>query len=378
LAFRFCTSSQNFSNDSVCYDYDTLRRASQRSAASSTRIDDSTANNMQQPVINLSSSEYSTEEETLQLTSGKRKQRAKINLKNRFSLNRSSYYLSHREVLYENTQLEMDQSSFDISKFPLLVTTPDKSKALKLTSTAIGCETSDSLSSSDNSVEKWPSVSNIYKLCSGVISEEGTFNEYEESEHEEEGEQSSSSNAFSNYLYNSPVLTRKKSLSNSTTPSSCFTNSSASSSTSDCLPNDTNCEAERSGSFSDKYVDSFGFHTKDFQTAASHLFDSDAEKASSVSKKPSRGECVTSREAKVSDQYLQTHIYICCISYEARSPTELSIEFTDRLKLVQQLDDWDYCLVQNVVSKKYGYVPKHCVSELNTFLNDVKYLRKKA
>jgi hypothetical protein len=326
-----------------------------------------------------------------------RKQRAKLNLKSRFSsLNRSSYYLAsiHRDVLYESSQLEMDQSSFDISKFPLLVTTPDKSRAHKLTSTAIGCETIDSLSSSSSentTVAKWPSVSNINKLCSGVISEEGTFNEYEESEEEEE-----SSNAFSNYLYNSPVLTRKKSLSASTTPSSCFTNSSASS-TSAYLPNDTNCDqaaaaaaaaAERStDSFTDKYVDSFGFHTKDFQTAASHLFDSDAEKEraslAGSSKSSKHSECVTERPTmavagKVSDQYLQNHIYICRISYEAKSPTELSIEFTDRLKLVQQLDDWDYCLVQNVVTKKYGYVPKHCVSELNTFLKDVKYLRKKA
>jgi hypothetical protein len=139
------------------------------------------------------------------------------------------------------------------------------------------------------------------------------------------------------------------------------------------------------GSFSDKYADSFGFHTKDFQTATSRLFDSEqaaaeSEKAVSVTGQGCRPrERVTQRSPTTSKEYHSaTPIYICCISYEAKSPTELSIEFTDRLKLVQQLENWDYCLVQNVVTEKYGYVPKYCVSELNTFLKDVKYLRKKA
>ena len=333
------------------------------------------------PLTSISPSDYFyshyQNEETMHLTTGTymKKQKSRINLKNRFYQSRSSHqiYIQH-EILYESSQTslssDLEQSSFEISKFPLLVTTPDKSKDKKLTSTVIENETTLNSLLTKETTDKWPS--HIYTMPSThPMSEESAFSE-------------ESSNAFSNYLYNSPPLTRKKpklceSLASSsdvnTTPSSCYTNSSVASSTS-----------ANSTGFSNRYVDSFGFHTKDFQTANSKIFnDEKVDDSSNMSyftavrkseKVSVRNEShVFNDTAHINDQASQ--IYICCISYEAKSPTELSIEFTDRLKLIQQLEDMDYCLVQNLLTKKYGYVPRHCISELSTFLKDVKYLRKK-
>lgn len=227
-----------------------------------------------------------------------------------------------------------DQSTFDISKFPLLVTSPDRSRRMrKLTSTA----TTDSFDSS-LMYERYPSVSHIPSMA---LADQSTFNEYEEDE-------------ASRYSSN-------RSNPNSTT-SSCFTNSSTTS----------------SATKEKRAPDSFGFHTTDFQTADSKLFENDALERVSVrqsQRSQARSQSKSNKSTEDKDAN-SDDIYICCLGYQAKSPTELSIEFTDRLKLVQQQEDWDYCLVQNVATKKYGYVPKSCISELNTFLHDLKYLRR--
>lgn len=92
----------------------------------------------------------------------------------------------------------------------------------------------------------------------------------------------------------------------------------------------------------------------DFRTANSNMFTMD-ESSNSVN--------------NVSD------LYICRISYTARSPAELTIRFTDRLKLVQvSPSNPDWCLVQNVDTSLYGFVPMNCILEATLFMSDLKHL----
>lgn len=69
-------------------------------------------------------------------------------------------------------------------------------------------------------------------------------------------------------------------------------------------------------------------------------------------------------------------IFICCLSHEASSKHELSIEFTDRLRLLRNSDlRKDSYFVQNLLSNECGLVPKHCICSLDQFLRDIKLLK---
>jgi hypothetical protein len=299
-----------------------------------------------------------------------RKQSGKTDLK---QTRQRSYNFSNRRktsTFYENNTNNFEQSSFDLGKFPLLIATPEKTKA-KVTSTII---------QNDNSDAKWPSFSKILSLDTAISEESSfTFNEYENSDPAEEDDLK----AYSNFMYNSPCTIRRNKMhsssSESVVSSSCFTNSEKSSSSSS-----SNNEAEGLGKTDENLtqilIESVGFQTKDFQTANKKVFDEDFwfNKDSKQLRKSSKNtQNMIKNSVMISSLDEKEKIFICCISYEAKSPHELSIEFTDRLKMIQQIKGYDYCLVQNVSTKKYGYVPKHCVSELGKFLKDVKYLTKK-
>jgi hypothetical protein len=99
-------------------------------------------------------------------------------------------------------------------------------------------------------------------------------------------------------------------------------------------------------------MESRGFDSSDFVTAHSFMF---IPAKSSV-------ESVT-----------DTEIYACCVSHEAMSPNELSVEFADRLRLIQSSDN-QYCLVQNIHTSVYGFVPKYCILPMSIFLKDVQIM----
>ena len=71
-----------------------------------------------------------------------------------------------------------------------------------------------------------------------------------------------------------------------------------------------------------------------------------------------------------------SEIHICRESYQARSPGELSVQFSDRLRFVQvssSSDEW--CLVQNIDTGIYGYVPQDNICTADSFLVEVQRRR---
>jgi hypothetical protein len=61
-------------------------------------------------------------------------------------------------------------------------------------------------------------------------------------------------------------------------------------------------------------------------------------------------------------------IYICCKTFITASPTELGISYSDRLKLIQKTEGSELCLVQNIVTCQYGFVPINNIIEMQKFL----------
>jgi hypothetical protein len=68
-------------------------------------------------------------------------------------------------------------------------------------------------------------------------------------------------------------------------------------------------------------------------------------------------------------------IMACCVAFVACSGNELSIDFADRVKVLEWSLDW--CLVQNVLTGKCGYVPADSICPIDQFLNDIEYLKRK-
>ena len=80
-----------------------------------------------------------------------------------------------------------------------------------------------------------------------------------------------------------------------------------------------------------------------------------------------------SQSYNLPENFVSGSIYICKIAHIAASSTELRMQFADRVKLVQIQQN--LCLVQNIVSGQYGFVPRHCISDINTFLRDMAYIQ---
>lgn len=71
-----------------------------------------------------------------------------------------------------------------------------------------------------------------------------------------------------------------------------------------------------------------------------------------------------------------SEIYICRRAHQARMPGELSIEFTDRLRFIQlSSTSNEWCLVQNVDTGLYGYVPKDTICKAENFIDEIQRLR---
>ncbi len=54
--------------------------------------------------------------------------------------------------------------------------------------------------------------------------------------------------------------------------------------------------------------------------------------------------------------------YICVITYKAILEGDLSIKFSDQLKVICQ--NYDFSLVENIANKQHGFVPNYCIKPL--------------
>lgn len=106
--------------------------------------------------------------------------------------------------------------------------------------------------------------------------------------------------------------------------------------------------------FSQMEIVSFGFDSKDFQSANSLLF---AENEFS-------SECNQSN--------INQDIFVCKLSYEAKSSKELTINFSDRLAVLNENEQ--ICFVKNIITNQYGFVPCNTICKLSEFLSDIKQL----
>jgi hypothetical protein len=64
-------------------------------------------------------------------------------------------------------------------------------------------------------------------------------------------------------------------------------------------------------------------------------------------------------------------LYVCCKAFRAKMDGDLSLRFTDRVKLIHQNDD--IALVKNILNGKCGYVPRDCITTISEFLNEIQY-----
>ncbi|CAF0952726.1 unnamed protein product [Brachionus calyciflorus] len=110
------------------------------------------------------------------------------------------------------------------------------------------------------------------------------------------------------------------------------------------------CQNHNSTRFSQMEQDSFGFISNDFHSANTNMFTEDIHESN--------------------------ELYVCCVSYSALNQSELSIEFSERLELIQgsEYKYKDFCLVKNVITNESGYVPKYSICLLSQFLSDMKIL----
>ena len=134
-------------------------------------------------------------------------------------------------------------------------------------------------------------------------------------------ESNDSSNAYSNQSYASPILRRQFNL----TPQSLYSSS---------LGFSQSCD------FSDS-ADS-----EQFNSINTEIFDEDESDLT----------------------------YACCVSYDAQIQGDLTLRFSERVKLLHYEEN--FSLVQNLHTKTCGYVPTYCIMKLSRFLRDFKYLNK--
>ena len=64
-------------------------------------------------------------------------------------------------------------------------------------------------------------------------------------------------------------------------------------------------------------------------------------------------------------------LYVCCKAFRAKMDGDLSLRFTDRVKLIHKNDD--IALVKNILNGKCGYVPRDCITTISEFLNEIQY-----
>lgn len=64
-------------------------------------------------------------------------------------------------------------------------------------------------------------------------------------------------------------------------------------------------------------------------------------------------------------------LYVCCKAFKAKMDGDLSLRFTDRIKLIHQNND--IALVKNILNGKCGYVPRDCITTISEFLSEIQY-----
>lgn len=62
-------------------------------------------------------------------------------------------------------------------------------------------------------------------------------------------------------------------------------------------------------------------------------------------------------------------LYVCVVPYEAKMQGDISLNYSDRIKLIHTINGMS--LVQNVSTKQCGYVPYFCITLLAAFLNQI-------
>ncbi len=85
--------------------------------------------------------------------------------------------------------------------------------------------------------------------------------------------------------------------------------------------------------------------------------------------------CVESNCSQVNNESYfdidNERLYVCCKAYNAKMDGDLSLRFTDRIKLIHQNDD--IALVKNILNGKCGYVPRDCITTISEFLSEIQY-----
>lgn len=74
---------------------------------------------------------------------------------------------------------------------------------------------------------------------------------------------------------------------------------------------------------------------------------------------------------QVDAEFNPTMLYVCFKDFDSIIQGDLSLRFSDRVKLLHTGDE--YSLVKNVLSNRCGYVPNQCIQPLEKFLDNIKF-----
>ena len=64
----------------------------------------------------------------------------------------------------------------------------------------------------------------------------------------------------------------------------------------------------------------------------------------------------------------ENDLYICVVNYKAMLDGDLSIKFSQQLKLICQ--NYDFSLVEDVSTRQHGFVPNYCIIPSKKFVSD--------
>jgi len=64
-------------------------------------------------------------------------------------------------------------------------------------------------------------------------------------------------------------------------------------------------------------------------------------------------------------------LYVCCTDYQARIEGDLTLKFTDRVRLIHA--NQEFALVKNVLTNACGWVPRQCIQGIAEFLEAVQF-----
>lgn len=164
-----------------------------------------------------------------------------------------------------------------------------------------------------------------------------------------------SKNAFSNELYTSPVVLFKTIFSESSNYSS------------DDYAESKNKQLSYTDSFIDKRTQHYNTLQKSFMKKDSYL-NYPTLQSTHLSKTTSSVFRYSRAESLFSPYSINEKIYAISKDIQAKCPGDLSLRYSDRVKLIHQNDE--YSLVENIVTGKRGYAPSRFLITLSVFLNN--------